>query len=127
MLCRGIAFARADALLQVPALHGVAREAERVAEMFVCDLAPAGAKLELAQRRKVEGIGGEALAVGDRADLLEAALGTLMLSDSNGPVERDDRGRANRHQRVVEGHDDSPIGLLQRACARVDRRDRGLY
>src|SRR5262249_51058046 len=96
------AAARAHAPLEEPSLHGVTRERERGSEVRARNFVPPAAQLELAERREVERIGGEAIAVGDRADRFEPALGTLVLRDGDGAVERDDRGRTNRHQRVVE-------------------------
>ena len=48
-------------------------------------------KFELAERGGVERIVGEAIAVGDGADLFEPALWTVALRDRDGAVERDNR------------------------------------
>lgn len=70
------AFARVHALLEGSPLHGVARQRERCSEVLARGLAPSAAKLKLTERRVVERIGGDAIAVGDRMDLFEPALGT---------------------------------------------------
>ena len=56
-------FARVDAPIEKPALHRVARQSERCSEMLARGLVPSAAKLELAERRGVEWILGEAIAV----------------------------------------------------------------
>lgn len=75
------------------------------------DFRPAAAKLELAERGMIEGIVGQAIRIGDGADLLEPALGTFTLRDGDGSVERHHRGRAKGQQPVVEFNDHSPICL----------------
>ena len=60
---------------------------------------------------------GESLGAGDAANLLDAASGTILLRDGNGAIERDDRGRAYRHQRVVERNDRAPVRLLRAESA----------
>src|SRR5271168_625097 len=98
---RVASFARAEAAIEEPALHRVARQCERCSEVLARRLVPPAAKLELADRRGIERICGKAIAVGDRADLFEPTLGTLGLCDRNGPVEGHYRGRTYRHQRAV--------------------------
>lgn len=56
-------FARADAPIEEPALHWVTRQSERCSEVLARGLVPPASKLELAKRRGVEGICGEAIAV----------------------------------------------------------------
>jgi hypothetical protein len=87
---------------------------------------PPAAKFKLAKRRGVERICGEAIAVGNRADLFEPTLGTLVLRDRDGAVEGDNRGRTYRHQRVVEENDGFPVRVFRAESARVNRCDRGL-
>src|SRR5262249_6154638 len=79
------AFTRTDALLDEAALHGVARQVERLVEMLARDLGSPAVKFELAERRMIERIGGKAIAVGDSMNLFEAAFGAFMLGDSNCP------------------------------------------
>jgi hypothetical protein len=49
-----------------------------------------------------------------------------MLRDRDGAIERYDRRRTNRHQRVVERNDLCPIGVFHAGCGRVHGRDSGL-
>src|ERR1700686_1254591 len=118
-----MALACAHALLEESPPHRVARERERGLEMIATDIAPAAAKLELAERREIEGIPGKAIATCDGADLLESTLGTLVLRDGDGAVEPDDRRGTNRHQRVVQGDYLPPIRVLGATRVRVDRCD----
>ena len=59
----------------------------------------------------------------DRADLFEATLRALTLRDGDGAVERDNRGRPDGHQGVVERHDRSPVRILGPGGGRVNRCD----
>jgi len=72
-------------------------------------------QLQLAERRVVKRIRRQAVLVGDDADLVQPALGTLALRDGDGAVERDHRRGAQAHERVVERNDLGPVGLLQAA------------
>ena len=83
-MLRGGAFTRTHALLDELSLHGIAREAERRSEVLAGDFISPAVKFELAQRGMEERVGGEAIAAGD------------------GAVQRNDRGRTYRHQRVVK-------------------------
>src|SRR5262245_29189743 len=85
-------------------LHRVAGKTERRMEMVVGDLSPAGAKFQLSQRCGIERIGREPFAVDDRAGFLEPALRSLVLPNGDGPIQGDDWGRTDRHQRIVERH-----------------------
>ena len=116
-----MALARPHALLEESPLHRIARQRERGLELIATDLAPAAAKLELAERREIEGIPGKAIATGDGADLLESTLGTLVLRDGDGAVERDHRRRTDRHQRVEQGDYLPPIRVLGATGVRMDR------
>src|SRR6266700_1165048 len=80
----GTAQARVHALLEEAPLHGVARQRERCAEMLARSLTPAAAQLQLTERGEVERIGGEAIAVGNRTDLLEPPPGALVLRTGDG-------------------------------------------
>ena len=95
-------FTRTHALLEETALHGIAREAERRSEVLAGDFISPAVKFELAQRGMEERVGGEAIAVGDGANLFEPAFGAFVLRDGDGAVQRNDRGRTYRHQRVVK-------------------------
>jgi len=119
------ALARANASIEETALHRVARQSERRPEVLARGLIPAAAKLELAERRRVERICSEAIAVGNGADRFEPTLRSLALRDRNGAVERDDRRRAYCHQRVVERNDRSPVRILRAQSACMNRRDCG--
>src|SRR5579862_6275159 len=99
-------------MLQKPAFCGVAGEGEGGAEMLAGELGPAGARFKFAERGMVKGIAGETLRIGDGANLFEPALGTFMLRDGDGAVERHDRRRANGRQSVVKRNDHSPIRIL---------------
>jgi len=99
---RRIAFARANAPIEEAALHRVARECDGCSEVLARGLVPPAAQLKLAKRRRVEGIRGEAIAVGNGADLFEPTLGPLILRDRDGTVQRDNRRGTYRHQRVVQ-------------------------
>ena len=70
---------------------GLRAQSEGRAEVLGRDFGPAAAKLKLAERGVIEGIGGQAIRVGDGADLLEPALGTFTLRDGDGAVERHHR------------------------------------
>jgi hypothetical protein len=59
----GTSFARANAPIEEPTLHRVARQSQRCSEMLARGVVPSAAKLELAERRGVEWILGEAIAV----------------------------------------------------------------
>jgi hypothetical protein len=59
------------------------------------------AQLKLAKRRRIKWISSEAIAVLNRADRLEPVLRSIALRDRNGAVERDNRGRTDRGQRIV--------------------------
>src|SRR5215467_2834250 len=99
------------ALLEESALHGVPGERECCSKVLASGLAAPASKLELAKRCEVERIGGEPADVTNRADLFEPAVGTFVLRDRDGAVERDNRGRMDRHQRVVECNDAFPIRI----------------
>src|SRR5207253_8850067 len=100
--------ARLHALLEKLPLHAVARQGERRPEVPARRLAPAPAQLQLTERRMVERIGVEPLAIGDRGDLLEPARGAVALRDGDRPIERDDRGRPQDQERAVQCHDLRP-------------------
>ena len=59
------------------------------------------AQLKLAKRRRIKWTSSEAIAVLNRADRLEPVLRSIALRDRNGAVERDNRGRTDRGQRIV--------------------------
>src|SRR5260370_15368434 len=120
------AFARDNALIEELAFHWVACAGERFSEVRARNLVPAASKLKLAKGGEVERIRGEAIAVGNRADLFEPTLGTLVLGDRDGAVQRDNRGRTYRDQLVVERDDSLPVRVVRAEGARVDRRDRSL-
>src|ERR1051325_173072 len=67
--------ARLHALLEKVPLHGVARQGERGGEVRAGRAALPAPQLQLAERRVVERIAGEAVTVGDRRDRREPALG----------------------------------------------------
>ncbi len=85
-----VGLADAYALFEKPMLHRAARDGQRRLEVPACHVEPAAAKLELAERRGVEGIGGEAIGVCDGPDLLDTPLGAIPLRDGDRAVERDD-------------------------------------
>ena len=117
---RSSALTRTHALIEELSLHGIARESERRSEVLARDVIAAAAEFEFAERRMVERVGGEAIAVDDGANLFEPALGTFVLRDGDGAVQRNDRGRAYRHQRVVKGNDLSPVSILGAMGHRVN-------
>src|SRR5262245_57461907 len=82
------AFARAEALLEKPALRGVARQHERRPEMLARRRLPATAQLEVTHRRGIERIGGQPIAVLDRTHRRESTFGTIALCERNGTIER---------------------------------------
>ena len=77
-LLRIASIARPHALIEESALHRIARQSERCAEVLARGLVPPAAKLKLAQCRGVERICGKGVAVDNRADLFEPTLGTLV-------------------------------------------------
>jgi len=81
---------------------GLRASAMACSEVLARGLVPPAAQLKLAKRRRVEGIRGEAIAVGNGADLFEPTLGPLILRDRDGTVQRDNRRGTYRHQRVVQ-------------------------
>ena len=95
-------FTRTHALLEKLLLHGIAREGERRSEVLAGDFVSRAVKFELAERGMVERVGGEAIVVGDGANLFEPAFGAFVLRDGDGAVQRNDRGRTYPHQRVVK-------------------------
>lgn len=88
------------------------------------DRMPPAPQLELSQRRLVERVRAEPVAIGDACNLFEAALGTLVLSNGNGAVERNDWRGPDAHQRVIEHNDLRPIRVLRLACCGVNPGDR---
>jgi hypothetical protein len=90
-------FRGTNALLEELSLHGIAREGERRSEVLARDFISPVVKFELAERGVVERVGGEAVAVENRPNLFEPALGTGLLRDGDGPVQRNDRGRTYGH------------------------------
>jgi hypothetical protein len=93
---RTVGIARVHALFEESA-----RQSERRPKVFARGLEAAAAKLKLAERSRVERISSKAIAVNDRANLIEPPLGSFALSNRDGPVERHDRRRLNRHQQVI--------------------------
>ena len=106
--------------------HRAAGQCEGGAEVFAGGVGAAGAKLKFAERGVVEGIAGEAIGIRDGANLFEAALGAIALSDGDGAVERYDRRRTNGHQLVVERNDHLPIGVFGARRGGVNPGDGGL-
>ena len=90
-------FARSHTVLEEAALHWVARQGERLAEVLARVLEPAAPKLHVAESREVERVFSEAVAVDNRPNFFEPALGTRLLRDGNGAIERDDGGRTYGH------------------------------
>lgn len=84
--------------------------------MLARDLVPTATKLEFTKGGGVERIFGKAVSIGDPPDLFKSAFGSRMLCNGDGAVECNNRGRTNRHQRVVEENDLSPI-LSSARCA----------
>jgi len=82
---------------------------------------------QLAERGEVERVRGEPIDVGDRRNLGEPSLRSLILRDSDCAIERHHRRWPQPHQGVIELDDHPPIRILQRARTRVNRRDCGLY
>src|SRR6185295_9730230 len=99
--CNFMGIARSDAALKVLAFSGVSRERERGAEMESRRVAPLTAKLHVPERRKIERIGGQAIAVLNRVNRIEATLRPFGLGDRNGAAQRDHRRRAKRKQQVI--------------------------
>src|SRR5215472_2947449 len=98
--CRRIAsLACANALIEESAFHRIARQRQSRAEVLARDFVPPTAQLKLAKGRWVKWIASEAIAILDR---VEPTLRTIALRDRNGAVERHDRRRAYRHQRIVQ-------------------------
>jgi hypothetical protein len=101
--CRRIAsLACANALIEESAFHRIARQRQSRAEVLARDFVPPTAQLKLAKGRRVKWIASEAIAILDRVDRFEPTLRTIALRDRNGAVERHDRRRAYRHQRIVQ-------------------------
>ena len=120
-------FSRTNTLLDELSLHGIACEGERRSEVLARDFISPVVKFELAERGVEERVGGEAIAVGDGAHLFEPAFRAFVLRDGDGAVQRNDRGRTYRHQRVVKGNDFSPVSVLGAMGHRVNRCDCGLH
>ena len=78
-------------------LHRIACQRERFPEVLARHGMTPSAKLKLGERGVVERILGEAVRVGDRANLFEAALRTLALPDGDGPIESDNGRRTYCH------------------------------
>ena len=49
---------------------------------------------------------------------------SVQLRDGDRPIQGDDGRRCDRHQRIVERYDRTPIRLLKARCGRMLRRDR---
>jgi hypothetical protein len=82
--------------------HRVAGQSERGLEVFPRGLRPPAGKLKLTKRRRVEGIGGETVAVANGADFCKPALRAIPLGYGDGSVQLNDRGGIDRDQFVVE-------------------------
>src|SRR5262249_53887985 len=111
--------------LEKSAFHRVACQSKGRLKVPARDLVPSAAKLKLAERRRVKWIRSKAVVILDRVDLFEPPFRTLLLRDCDGAVERDDRRRMYRHQRIVQRDDGFPVGLVSPGSGRVDRCDRG--
>ncbi len=73
--------------------HGAPLLPLRRRAAFGRGLTPPAAKVKLTERRVVKWVGGEVIAVGERTDLFEPALGSLKLRNGDGTIERDNRRR----------------------------------
>src|SRR4029077_14907344 len=120
-------FTRTHALLEELPLHGIASEGERRSEVLAGDFISPAVKFELGERGVEERVGGEAIAAGEGANLFEPAFGAFVLRDGDGAVQRTDRGRTDRHYRVVKCTDLSPVSVLGAIGRRVNPRDGGLH
>src|SRR5262249_51781117 len=119
----GSPFACTEAPLQEFALHRVARQGKRRSKVLARNAMLPAAKLELPHCRSVEGIAGKASAVRDRTYLFQPTVGAISLRDRNRTIERDNRRRTDRQQRVVERNDARPIRVLDPGSGRVNRRN----
>jgi hypothetical protein len=84
--------ASTNALLEELLLHRVPRQRERFLEVLARHLIAPAAEFELTERRVVEWISVESIAVGKGANLFESPLRTLVLRDGDGAVECNYRG-----------------------------------
>ena len=71
-------------------------------------------------------VAGEPRVAGDRVQRRQRGFGPIGVQDRDRAVELDDRRRRQLSERVVEGDDRLPVGLLERARPRVAGGDRGL-
>ena len=78
-------------LSQEAPLGRVASQLQRVAKVSPGWRRSSGAKLQLAERRRIERISREPVAVLDRFDRFEPRFGSFQLRDGDGAVQRDDR------------------------------------
>ena len=103
--------ARAFAALEETSLCRIARESDGRPEVLSCfDILPA-AELQLAHRRLVKRVGGEALAVRNRCHFCQSALRALSLTDRYSPIQGYDWGWSHCDKGVVELDDLAPVGL----------------
>src|SRR4029077_18794118 len=91
-----------------------------------CGLAISAPQFEFAKRCEVERIGGKAFSVRNGEYLLQAPIWPFVLSDGDGPVQRNDRRRAYRHQRIVESDDCLPVRVLHPRSTSVNGCNRRL-
>src|SRR5580765_6350011 len=91
-----------DALLDELLLHRVAGDGQGRGEVLTRGCVPTALQFELTERDGIERVAAEPLAVGDRAQGRETALGPLMLRDGYRPVEGYHRRWPYGHQCVVE-------------------------
>ena len=84
---RGQVSTRLNALLKEFSLHRIARQRERLPEVFARDLMPPAAKFKFADRGVVERIAAEAVRASDRTNLFEPALRTVALRYGDGAIE----------------------------------------
>src|SRR5262245_56841648 len=86
-----IPFTSLHALFEESSLDGIPRERDRFSKMVLGNLPSSGAKLEFAECRGIEWIGSEAIAAGDRLDLLKSPLGTIALCNCDSTIQRHNR------------------------------------
>src|SRR5260370_3538747 len=93
------ALARGRPSLEEASLQRVSGHGQRRLEVLARNRAPALAKLELAERGRIERVGGQPIRCADRVDFFDSTLLPLVLRHGNASMEGDHPGGANPNLR----------------------------
>ena len=82
------------------------------------------AELKLTERSVIEKVLRQPVCIRNRTQRLESLPRAISLSNGDGPVKGDNRGRANGDQSVIERHNFFPVRILNSRGGRMDYGDR---